>query len=111
MEHSHHMAKTCYQRHTQHGGGKNKKSALVQTYQHWYRIIAHRFRNKELALNASNLAANIDILEKIAQRREASVQSSAAAHTALWRDKRIRKGSRWVSNEDDVVHCTNESNV
>jgi hypothetical protein len=29
MEHSHHAAKSAYQRHTQHSGGKTRKSALL----------------------------------------------------------------------------------
>lgn len=65
-------------------------------------------------MNTSNLAANTDILETTAQRRKASVQSSAAAHSALWREKRIRKGSRWIPKEGDVqldVHHANEPNV
>jgi len=57
MENSHHAAKSAYQRHTQYSGGKLKKSPLVQTFQHWYRIIAHRFRNKNTTINAAELEA------------------------------------------------------
>lgn len=95
MEASHHAAKTAYQRHTQHSRGKNKKSPLIQTYQHWYRIVAHRFRNKETAIKASDFVTlNID--DVVAARRQASLNSSAAAHSALWRAKCVRVGSRWV---------------
>ena len=48
MENSHHAAKAAYQRHTQHAGGRQQtKSPLHQTFEHWYRIIAHRLRNIE----------------------------------------------------------------
>ena len=47
MENSHHAAKTTYSGHTQHSGGKLKKSPLLQTFQHWFRIVGHRFRNQE----------------------------------------------------------------
>lgn len=32
-------------------GPQETVSPLVRTYQHWYRIIAHRFRNKDIANN------------------------------------------------------------
>jgi hypothetical protein len=106
MENSHHAAKTTYQRHTQHCGGKTKKSALVQTYQHWYRIIAHRFRNQEAeALNVEDLEEALSAEAKIQARRDASINSSSAAHSALWRSNCIRKGSKWVPR--DSTEATN----
>lgn len=99
MENSHHAAKTTYQRHTQHSGGKSKKSPLIQTFQHWYRIIAHRFRNKEAAINNTEFDS-LQGEEAIAARREASLNSSAALHSALWRAKCTRVGSRWVPNTE-----------
>lgn len=42
MEKSHASAKSAYQRHTQHGGTKQRISPIVQTFQHWYRIVQHR---------------------------------------------------------------------
>ena len=99
MENSHHAAKNAYQRHTQHCGGRIKKRPLVQTFQHWYRIIAHRFRNKEITLNEAELQTlNSDAI--VAARRAASVNSSANAHSALWRAKCTRIGSKWVSDLD-----------
>jgi hypothetical protein len=56
MEDSHHAAKIAYQRHMQHSGGRKKKSLLVQLFQHWYRIVAHRFRNKEAQLKTKDMA-------------------------------------------------------
>lgn len=97
MENSHHAAKSAYHRHTQHRGGKTKKSPLVQTFQHWYRIISHRFRNKEVVVDE----CQFDVLsteEAVAARRAASLNSAAAAHTALWRAKCTRVGSKYVPN-------------
>jgi len=37
MEKSHHAAKAANQHHTQHNGTKDRTSAIVQQYQHWYR--------------------------------------------------------------------------
>lgn len=55
MEYMRYAAKAAYQRHTQHGGGKSKKSPLEKTYQHWYRIIQHRFQDLE-KLTKENLS-------------------------------------------------------
>lgn len=93
MENSHHVAKTAYQRHTQHSGGKYKKSPLVQTYQHWYRIIAHRFWNKELVSNLTKVNTSCTE-DAIAKRCEASLRSATTAHAELWRSKCRREGSR-----------------
>ena len=99
MKNSHHATKSAYQRHTQHFGGKVKKNPLLQTYQHWYRIIAHRFRNKDTILNAIDLEAKLQGESAILARREASLRSSATAHSALWREKYTRVGSKWIPNE------------
>lgn len=103
MEYSHYAAKSAYNKHTQHGGGRSKKSPLVQTYQHWYRIIQHRFREikKEEQLQHDNNAfqnseAGIDIETRVWIRRKAAANSSAQAHAALWRDKCDRVGSKYV---------------
>lgn len=108
MENSHHAAKTAYQRHTQHSGGRVKKSPLVQTFQHWYRIIAHRFRNKDTQIPVNEF----DTLEAelaIAARREASLRSSAAAHSAAWRSKCRRQGSKWLPITEEA--CTSNNSV
>ena len=98
MENSHHVAKTTYSRHTQHSGGKSKKNPLKQTFQHWYRIIGHRFRNRIEAEKAPTVDHEeiLDVEAKIEVRRVASINSSATAHNAEWRAKCIRKGSRWI---------------
>lgn len=108
MENSHHAAKTAYARHTQHSGGKTRKSPLLQTFQHWYRIIGHRFRNKsngEATYNV-NLEEMLSTQEKIQVRREASINSSAAAHSAEWRAKCTRKGRRWVPLDSAECNTT-----
>ena len=60
MEKSHHEAKAAYQRHTQHSGAYGK-SALLQTFEHWYRIIGHRLQNKDTTDNES--VVNTDDIE------------------------------------------------
>ena len=86
MEYSHYATKVAYQRHTQHGGGRTKKSPLVQTYQCWYRIIQHRFHEKTIKANATHIQDGEDHLTieaKIQKRREASAASSSNAHSSL----------------------------
>lgn len=97
MENSHHAAKTTYQRHTQHSGGKHRRSAIVQTFQHWYRIIAHRFRNKDLNINQDSFSTLMGE-EAVAARRAASLNSSSTAHSAIWQAKCTRQGSRYIPN-------------
>lgn len=102
MEYSHYVAKSAYHRHTQHGGSKNKKSPLLQTYEHWFRIIQHRFHNQEIL---DNQHTDTSIAEEIIQkRREASVNSSAARHAVEWRENCTRVGSRWVPNNIGTVN-------
>ena len=103
LENSHHAAKNAYQRHTQHSGGKSRKSPLLQTYQHWYRIIAHRFRNKENVIASTDIDSQLQGEAAIAARRAAAINSSASAHSALWRAKCKRVGSRWVPMESQEV--------
>lgn len=66
MEKSHHEAKAAYQRHTQHSG-THGKSALLQTFEHWYRIIGHRLRNKDVLDNEP--VVNTDEIEGEIQAR------------------------------------------
>jgi hypothetical protein len=105
MEYSHYAAKAAYQRHTQHGGGRTKKSPLVQTYQHWYRIIQHRFHEQMIKANATHIQNGEDHLTieaRIQKRREAYAASSANAHSSLWRQKCQRVGSKWVPRDDST---------
>jgi hypothetical protein len=109
MENSHHAAKAAYHRHTQHAGGKGKKSPILQTYQHWYRIIQHRFHHKELeqqqcqAVTSDQILDDTIIEERIQARRNASLNSIAAQRSAEWRAKRIRVGKRWLPLEEETV--------
>jgi len=110
MEYSHYAAKATYQRHTQHSGGRSKKSPLVLTYNHWYKIIQYRFRDQEkLDREASfgdieGLVAEVQILK----RREASISSSAQAHWELWRAKCDQVGSKYIPCLDvaNLATCT-----
>jgi hypothetical protein len=91
MEYSHYAAKAAYQ------------SLLIQTFQHWYRIIQHRFVEEEK--KSQNLPDTDVLLEKealIQKHRLASINSSAKAHSELWRHKCLRKGSKWVPQESEV---------
>lgn len=99
MEYSHYAAKAAYQAHTQHGGGRTKLSPLEQTYQHWYRLIQHRFREKENKTSASlweQSEEGLTVEARIQKRREASINSSANLHSQLWRQNCDRVGSKWV---------------
>ena len=78
MEYSHHAAKSAYHKHTQHGGGKKKISPLLQIYEHWYRIIHHRFRNKEMKEVGIQVA--IGTQEAIQNRREVLLDASVQAY-------------------------------
>lgn len=99
MENSHHAAKAAYQRHTQHSGGKTKKSALLQTFEHWFRIIQHRFRNKDILHSEDDQATHAEDQNVVLQARRARVfASTASAHWAEWRSRCTRQGSRWVPN-------------
>lgn len=100
MEYSHHAAKTAYQKHTQHSGGKSRKSPILQTYEHWYRIIQHRFRNIKLQENDESRSHPYDIDVQIQTRRERLLASSALEHAAEWRAQCVRVGSRWVPRTD-----------
>lgn len=100
MENSHHAAKAAYHRHTQHLGGISRKSALHQTFEHWYRIIQHRFRNKELLESeVQTPQSSEDMTEALATRRARTFSSSDAAHWAEWRANCTWQGSRFVPNQ------------
>ena len=47
MEKSHYQCKTSFSKHTQHGGGVNGHSAIIQAFEWWYRLIQHREEEKE----------------------------------------------------------------
>lgn len=108
MEASHHAAKAAYHRHTQHAGGKYKKSPLLQTFEHWYKIIQHRFRNKD-DLEHINETPDLTNEAAVQARRERSVNSSAAAHWENWRTTCTRQGSRWVPNMHDPVDTSDDA--
>jgi len=112
MENSHHAAKSAYQRHTQHSGGRNRKSALLQTYEHWYRIIQHRFRSLEFHTDAQESTDDTEDIEaSIQARRERYLASSASAHWLEWKATCTRQGSRWVPTSKEAGQNTVEPNI
>lgn len=90
-----------------------RKSALLQTFEHWFRIIQHRLRNKEIACR-DQVADDTDdmaIEEAVSARRERSLASSAQAHWESWKSNCTRVGSRWVLNESREVANMNSNHV
>lgn len=93
MEKSHYAAKTAFVKHSQHNGTSLRHSAIVQSFQWWYRVIQHREIDRE---RKEARASNPIILatEAVAQkRRQASNSSTANARHAEWRRGRVRAGS------------------
>jgi len=101
MEASHHAAKATYHRHTQHFGGKYRKSPLKQTFEHWFRIIQHRLRNKEELIQNENELYDLDVEAACQVRRERSLNSSAQTHWEEWRASMKRDGSLWIPNIEE----------
>jgi len=102
MEALHHATKAAYHRYTQHGGGRYERSPLLQTFEHWYRII-HRFQNNE-DLEKSDKLVHLTNEDAMAARRERSINSSASAHWEEWRSNCTRQGFRWVPNVSEDQH-------
>jgi hypothetical protein len=104
MEKSHYAAKAAYQALTQHGGTRNKTSAILQLYEHWYRNIQHRFARK--AERERLLAEPVDT-EKAARMeccRVASNAPSAIEGRSRWHAQRVRIGRAWkVPREEEVL--------
>jgi hypothetical protein len=103
MEKSHYAAKAAYQAHTQHGDTRNKTSAILQLYEHWYRNIHHRFARK--AERERLLAEPVDT-EKAARvecRRVASNAPSAIEGRSRWCAQRVRIGRTWKVPENEEV--------
>lgn len=62
-----------------------------------------RFRNKENVIASTDIDSQLQGEAAIAARRAAAINSSASAHSALWRAKCKRVGSRWVPMESQEV--------
>ena len=70
MENLYHATTAAYHRHTQHSGGISKRNALHRAFEHWYRIIQHRFRNKEFKESVVQTSrSSEDMAETLAARR------------------------------------------
>lgn len=79
--------------------GFPEKNALHHTFEHWYHIIQHRFRNKELLESeVQTPQSSEDMAEALATRRARTFSSSDAAHWAEWRANCTWQGSRFVPN-------------
>lgn len=102
MEKSHYAAKAANQRHTQHGGGRARKSCILQQYEHWYRVIQHRYAAKlrmELLENNIVTSEPEDGLSQVERRRAASNNSNASLEHQKWRATRVRSGSVYIARE------------
>lgn len=121
MEKSHHAAKASNQNHTQHGGTKNKTSAIVQQYEHWYRNIQHRvLKGEEKALLKSK-PVDEEALAAFRRHSLASTLPSVAEGRRRWRQSRVRIGRVWSqqhqhahdegTNNDDTEATGNCSNA
>jgi len=101
MEKSHYAAKAANQRHTQHGGGRARKSCILQQYEHWYRNIQHRYAAKlRMELLANDvISEHGDGSSLLERRRAASNNSNASVEHEKWRATRVRSGSVYIARE------------
>lgn len=112
MEKSHHAAKAANQHHTQHNGTKDRTSAIVQQYQHWYRNIQHRFAKKERLQRINNVRSveNDEFIAAALQKKRMAYNASDAVEGARrWREDRTRVGRAWV--RVDVTEDSVDNNV
>jgi hypothetical protein len=113
MEKSHWRAKSIYMRHTQHGGGKERQSALLQMIEWEYRMMVHRLRLA--ALNEAR--AHIKAAREKRRRRFRLIWESSVAPEAHaeWRSKMQRVGRVWKPiaemTDDEVDEFVNESST
>lgn len=94
MEKSHYECKTTFHHHTQHGGGVECHSAIIQTFEWWYRVIQHKENDKELAQLQEPSRAAAEALKD--SRRQLQLSSFSQEKHALWRAKYQQDKSRWV---------------
>lgn len=94
MEKSHYQCKMGFFKHTQHAGGINRHSPIIQGFEWWYRVIQHReieIENKKFHDGVDNAAAALK-----EARRQTYLSSNAREKHAAWRASRRRENSRWV---------------
>lgn len=109
---TYHAATAAYHRHTQRSGGISKKNALHHTFEHWYRIIQHRFRNKEFQESeVQTPQSSEDMAEALAARRARTFSSSVAAHWVEWRANCTRQRSHFVPNQISNDEQINEDSI
>lgn len=76
---------------------KLKDNPFIQTFLHWYQIIAHRFQDKDVVGNTTQFDSS-QIIVAIVARRQTYLNSSATTHSAMWRAKCTRVEGMWVPN-------------
>lgn len=92
--------------------GFPKKNALHHTFEHWYRIIQHRFRNKEFQESeVQTPQSSEDMAEALAARRARTFSSSVAAHWVEWRANCTRQRSHFVPNQISNDEQINEDSI
>lgn len=110
MEKSHYTAKTVYHKHTQHSGTVARRSAIIQTYEWWFRVIQHR--EYEIIKRAEQLQNAPFVDHQLRARRlQSFLNSSAQAKHVAWRESRLRHGRIWVQPETIVLETQADENV
>lgn len=102
MEKSHYVAKTSFVKHSQHNGTSLRHSAIVQSFQWWYRVIQHReIQRKRKEARAKNPV--ILAVEAAAEkRRQTSNLSTTNARHAKWKKGCVRIGSQFIPSVSEV---------
>ena len=103
MEKSHYAAKTAYHKHIQHSGGKNRSSAIIQTYEWWFRVIQHREYDQEKKAVYCDQTKGAAGEVVTASRHQSFLTSEASAKHALWRATQVRHGSRWAPSQPNIL--------
>jgi hypothetical protein len=82
MEKSHYQAKTAFHKHTQHSGTAKHHSAIVQTFEWWYRVVQH----KQYKIEKDEVLSTADAAAQAVKdaRRQSSLSSTAVVKHAAW---------------------------
>ena len=87
-----------------------RRSAIIQTYEWWFRVI--QYREYEITKRAEQLQ-NAPIVDHQlrARRLHSFLSSSAQAKHATWRETRFRRGRIWVQLETIALETHDDKNV
>jgi len=99
MEKSHKQARVAYHKNTQHGGGSKPSNPLVQMFEWFYRRIVSKFTQEEDSSSEDSVEEWVRDTH-IRQKSETWKQSKGRDACTKWHSKRIRKGKKWVLEED-----------